>query len=577
MSRIGIIYMKNCNKNDRLDFIFLKNVRKFYNRLIVVCDTILGYGERYQLEQLTKEIIVERFSSEIMAWRFCYTEYLTEEDRNCCNELTLISLNFFGLIKDYETLVLAMNNMEGDVINICPFDLTGDSLSVYSGFDYLIFKRRVLEDYSFGKFLQNQNKKDILDLFRESGFRCINYSGSEDFFILPKSRIKSLSIDRNDCELKKNIKSIIDSADIYDGTKDGLIRNIVINNSTESMRNLFDLDFVLESQSKTLRIDNFTLCMFIETEEGLEIAKKIIQNTDNGWNYYVWLREEEFLDQITQESDTLKVGLFYRECMWERIVNVVEQCQDYLIGFIFENGDILNFQNNFENLFMNDNLVAQLQQFFHENNYMAAILPKRYIDSDRFIRNELYRIQLQNIPEFREISWDIEIPECAICCRTDILRDCIGKMETENTGDEGKVYVSWCETESIKIVPHLLQINGYMVGHAICDTNLLEYSRRLYEINEKQIRICMKSGRLPLTNFGEYLNNTKRLLEGYYILYNKVKKLNQENKKLSAENNKLKKRKVNVQVKEVPVLVNIGVKQAVKNWVKKQFGKESNS
>lgn len=529
MNRIGIIYIKKCDRNERLDFLFLKNIRDFYDRLIVICDSFLEYEGRRLLEQFTKEIIVEDLASGIAAWEFCYMSYLSEEERNSCDELTLISLNFFGLIKDYENFVSSIDSMEADVINICPYDLKGDGLSDYVGYDYLIFKRRVLEDYTFAKFWQEPDINNILGVFTDSGFRCTNYSGGDDLFILSKTGIKGLNIEADDYELKKNIKALVESADVFDGTRESLIRNIVTNNSTESMRNLFDLDFVLESGSEAAVSNGFTLCMFVETEEGLEKANTIIENADKSWNIHVWLREEDFLEQISREPNVINTDLFYRECMWEKIVETVEYVQDSLIGFVFENGDIENWQDNYENLFGDQSMIAQLQQLFEENEYMAAVLPRKFIGSDRFIRNELYRLQLQKILEFQEISWDIETPECAICCRTEKLRECIENVRSESDEEnEGEKYESWCEAESVKIIPHLLQINGYMVGHAICNRNVLEYSRRLYTINEKQIRNCMESGRLAVTDFGEYLKETGRLLEGYYSLYNRVERLMKE-------------------------------------------------
>lgn len=572
INRIGIIYLKHCNQNERLYLVFLENIRKMFNRLIVACDTPLEYEGRKLLEPFTKEIIVENLDSGKAAWKLCCMEYLTEEERNSCDELTLISLDFLGLIKDCEKLVSAVNDTDADVINFCPFDLNGDSCPELTETCFLILKKRVLEDYSFGKFLQGPESEGALEVFGNSGFKCLNYAGSEELFILPQSRIRALPIGIGNQELKSRIKSFIDMVRDSDGARDGLVRNLAANNSTESMRNLYDLDFILEGESGIISEEDFTLCMFIETQEGLDKAVTIIRNADKKWNIRIWLREEDFLEQIMEEQDLIKADLFYRECMWEKVVEAVEECQSSLIGFVFENGDMVNFQDNFENLFMNGGMVAQLQHLFAENKYMAAVLPKKYISTDRFIRNEVYRLQLQEIPEFQDIPWDIEMPECALCCRTTMLKKCIHKADTESAREEEAL--SWCETESVKIIPHLLQMNGYMVGHAICDRNVLAYGQRLNELSEKQIRSYVKSGRLAVTDFNEYLGEVNSLLKGYYTLYDRVKRLEREKKALLGENNELKRTNGNFQVKEVPVLVDIGVKQATKNWVKKHMGRE---
>lgn len=556
MNNIIIIYM---HEMQELDKCFFEKLKRMYNKMIVIHKPPMECETRKILEGITKDIIVEDFKTAKEAWKFGYKEYLTEEERNKCSELALIYKNFTGVIVNSDKMVRTIQNLEADAVHICCADEANDVDK-----DFLILKKRILQDYLFDEFWQTT--EDEFELFTNKGFQCIDYYGN-DIFITLRGKVSS-SVEND--ELKKRIRAITDSKFIEKEIKESLYKLVIQNSSYKRNKEVFDLDFILHANSQQSLENGITLCMFVETEEGLEKVNSVIKKLNQKWNIYVFLREEEF-EEIIEKREFLHVDLYYRECMWEKIIQTVNSCQDYMIGFIFENGDILNWEKNFQDLFGSEDVIAQIEKAFIEKKYMAAMLPWGYVGSDRFIRNEVHRVQIQNTIE---TLWDNEIPECAICCNTDVIKECINNIEDDRI-------LECCELESIKLLPYLLHKNGYATGQAISDKNIVEYCKKLREINENMITCTMKAGKIFETDFTQFMNKTVSLLNGYFEI---KKKLKNDNKKLKEDIAVLKERKKNgweseqveIQVKEVPVLVEIGVKQAVKNWCKKRIGKGKN-
>ena len=112
-----------------------------------------------------------------------------------------------------------------------------------------------------------------------------------------------------------------------------------------------------------------------------------------------------------------------------------------------------------------------------------------------------------------------------------------------------------------RMLPYIAQKNGYLTAWCMNARYAASEIENLRYINSAIYNNAMAEHPVENVSFKDFLAEQRRY----------VKKLKKQNKKLKTENEQLINEKAQVQYVEVPVLVEIGLKRALQNYIKKIF------
>lgn len=556
INNIVLVYLEG-NKINDVDYIFLSQIRERCSEMVLICNNKIDATCRTELERYSNYIIVNHFASINEGFKIAFEELKRKIDLFVEKDIVLVDLSFVATFINNDIFFSNLNDNQNDII-VVQNNYCSENVEV-SHYNFIILKNKVVNDYAFDRYL-NSNKLSCVDIFFDSGFSIDYYIPDESIMI--KTTFSDLDIKSYDVEKCQSFMAIIDKLD--DRNKEIFIKRMIADSSSSTLRNLFKLNYIIDTSININDKKDFSVLCFIETEPMIDYINAFIDRTENSYKYYIFVREENYINKITKSKDVLNVDLFYRECTGEKILSCIEECNTELVGILFENGNQDNMIDNISNSIINDEFVSSLFNIFKGNKYLGVVIPQKYIGDGRFIRNDVYNKQLINNSEYFSENLINDFPECCIVSKTNILKACLNIIMESAEEDEINKDI-FDDFDFIRIIPFALKKMGYLTGRSLNNNNKDRYMSQLIDIVEDSINTSVRYGDIESYFYNDYKNECKKLFSGYYTLYSRVQKLNKENKKLSDAT-----RMTVVEKVEIPV--EIGLKQAAKNFLKHRLG-----
>lgn len=628
MKRMGIflVYDANGIMDQYIDYI-LHDIMQVLDDVYVVCNGFLKPSARNLLEKYAKRIIVrENKGFDFGAWKDAIFYHIGFNVIKQYDELVLFNDSFFGPFEGFKVVFEEMEEKQLDfwgltvhgevdtVKNLNPYGYRPRYIQTY----FVVFQKRIINDYSFyvywkdmqyfKTFLETGEKGSavLTKYFEDLGFTWGVYSDTTEYestreknvcnhafntldiiknkkypiikrksFVLGKGRFLKYN---SGLDLEKAV-AYIEREKNYDTNLiyEHIIRKFNIYELKESM----NLDFVLPTNQKAIEISDrkILVCAEIKDKSYLEFVASYIDNIDESMDVVLFVRDENIIESIK--------NALQRTVLVEKIsggsgnmlrAEIVQRYE--FICFISQttrfDDEIFTLRNSYiearwENALITQEYIANIVEVFDKRRYLGVLIPEGIVNGKLFgERHGRWREQFktfQQIFESMEMQSTIEesVPplfsDGVFWCRREIL----SWVTNERYGFLETLSIDNIEDVLMSIIPYVAQEYRFFTGSCMNDrfaAALIESIKYM----EEEIYCCLGSNlKTEYNTFFSYREDVKKL----------VSKANQK-KNINKEDSTIQQNPIEI-VREVPVLVDIGVKGAIKNWIRKKFGGKKNA
>lgn len=621
MKRLGIflVYDAHGIMDQYIDYL-LQDIMQVLDDVYVVCNGFLKPSARNLLEKYAAKIIVrENLGFDFGAWKDAMLYHIGFNVIRQYDELVLFNDSFFGSFEGFKKVFLEMEEKQLDfwgltvhgevdtVKDLNPYGYRPRYIQTY----FVAFQKRIINDYSFYNywkdmpyfktFLEAGEKGSavLTKYFEDQGFTWGVYSDTTEYettreknvcnhafntldiiknknypiikrksFVLGKQRFLKYN---SGLDLEKAVayieeKGNYDTELIYEH----IIRRFNIFELKESM----NLDFVLPTDKKTVDISDrkILVCAEIKSKSYLEYVAPYINHIEDSIDVALFVRDDNIEESIkscirrraTVEKISGSPGNMLRAAVtlkYEFICFISQTTRFDEEVFTMKNSYV---EARWENILITQEYIANIIEIFDKRKYLGVLIPECTVNSNTY--GESHGGWRQRFDTFQQIFENLEMHSIVEETVAPLLSDgafwC--RREAVSWGTDEKydlleeLQVDGVEDVLMSIVPYIAQECGYFTGSCMNDRFAAALIESL-KYMEREIYNCLgKYLQTDYRNFFSYRENVQQF----------VSKANKKGEII---------KEVPV-IQEVPVeivkevLVEIGVKGAVKNWIKKKFG-----
>lgn len=639
MNRLGIFlfYDEDGIVDDYIEYM-LDDISTTLQKLVIVCNGVLSVSGRRIFEKYSNDIIVrENTGFDFCAWKEAMLDYLGYSRIKEYDQLILFNDSFFGPFCPFSEIFADMDQRDFDfwgltvhgevetVKRMCPYGYRPRYIQTY----FLAFNKRMLNDYSFYNYWQNIKAYDqflevsekisaaLTKYFEDLGFSWGVYSDTTDLettretnicqhafntyelvsnrkypilkrksFVLGKSRFLKYN---NGLDLQKAV-DYVQSHTNYDMSM--IYKHLIRRYELPDLKESLNLNFIIPEEEnkgidrlllkKTLLIchlfyvdtleyyaaflnripGDIALLITTDTEEKREYILKAVDKDErelyvdvvpNRGRYVsaLLIHAKQYMDKYEylcilhdakpNRQSAITIGNTFRDTIWENtlhsewyIKNILEVLsQNEHIGMLVPPVPVYGVYYN-EGMEKNDKYFADMETW------------NRLLDSDYRLPEKKYLLAIGGT------CW----------CKTAALENifCLN-IGYEDFPEEISENADLMRNSFEVLLPYIAQKNGYFTGwcmnvdYAACEMENYRY------MNREIIRLLHEEAGIEGESYQQYLAGIRQ-----YI------------KKAKRNAQKVKKQETEVQYVEVPVLVEIGLKRALKNYIMKKLhikGKKS--
>lgn len=540
MNKLAIIYTNNFGENLNLDFCFVSKVKKNFDKIILACGSSIDVSGRKKVEELGIDLVVGDFLGKVSMWHYTIKEYVGFDACKEFDQILLVSLDAFYGENINASMFSELQSENIDVLEIKACSVCDDT-SDEKDASFIVFNNRPINDPTFIKFWDNPAfySDSISSFFERVGFQCHTYL-SDDLTkctIVDKQSVCKMKLTDLDTISLSKINYLMENID--SSCKQDLYKFLVANNSYEVINNIFNLSF-FTNKDELINANSFKHFITVFFVENIDGANALNTCEISDYNSAVIYINEEYKTLL--KSEYKNIVIFSEKNVhesWNEIKHYISESCEYVL-FKIVDSDPFNVE-----------LITRGIQTMEEHDFLGAINYECSLLNENYINKLIDKEETRKTLEADEIISGVNVLENAILCKADILQS-----------------VNLDNVEIVKLLPYYLQKQGIIVGKLYdCDIETMAYKAANY------LEVLFSMG-VVYKAFSASTINEVIVQEG--LLHDQYSKNNAKIKKLQSEREKLKKQAQSVQksdpiIQEVPVVVDIGVKGALKNWIKKVF------
>jgi len=566
MKRLVIFIYDDCSEFDESGHEIIKQLVNISDRQIVIINGDLTAKSRINIEKYTTEIIVEDYSSIYDAWKIVLIDYLGGLNENSYDQILFMTNEYF-IRKNFLERVFKKEFMP--ITDIWGLKKEGGSIE----HSFIVFNRKVINDYSFWKIwvqYEEFEKNDFIieNYLEKAGFTWSIFfdeeeNEAEDLYMVCKEHLRMGDMYHWDEEKENKIKILINyKDDICNLFSNDMLSYIVRKNNLETVKRLFNGIYVYTNKNDLVdleaRKEKIVICIWYETENNFRDSINIIEKIAVYYEIRVWINEELYKRYKDKINSSIQVNLYSDKSNFNEILNnIVYENKYENIGVLVEKQ--VNYVCEKDNIFLyylkmyicNLSAINRVLDIFHDNNIVKIILPFKKITSKNYVK---YYDEFMGLEQKNEQCFNINFIDAAFFCSLDSL----------------KYFLKCNPGKTHKTMTYFFKQNGYITANLIEQDNLSEYLNHLNLIYSFICSLKEYNQFMGIKDFTEFLREIEENSKGYKILKTKNEILQTKIKKLE---NKLLLQKSTLEpsIKEVPIVIDIGVKGAVKNWIAKKL------
>lgn len=562
--RIGILYIENTVNVDEYDRLYLAELHQQLSEMIIVCNGALDVYTRTLLTQFTDYIIVDQFISKSEAWKFAAKEYVNSSEQG--QMLVFIALDSYFINVNITALCEMMKQQNIDIYQLP--EIMGDTWSS-NNCSMVILSEHILNDYAYKRFCESEPElrtSHWIKDFENSGF--LLYSNEENLMLGCCIKKYTLVDDLIYTKLNSQINVLDLLNTLPEIQRDIVVRNIIENNTLMTLNKLFHFPGCYENAKEKIdadftRIQTVFVIRETETMEkavmfmeqlGLKEQALILttQETENHGSRAIICEPQEIYRTLCEQinkSDKDYYLVIEEEYLCsladtEELQRHVSACYKMLQQYSYIG--TVSYANTFssaDSYITEYNKVNELRNLYGNN-----VVENGYIPFDNLVLLDMNRLK-----DEVEISETFEEPvsknETESAEKAETFKD---NDTSESVGDaKEKTYIRRMEIEDFRLLSVYCKNKGLLMASLLSRNSWTAKALIANELCEKFIETGMKNGMFNAANMEEFIDRYNNIYSEYF---------------------KLKKKQEPI-VHEIPLLVDIGVKGAISNWIKKHFHK----
>ncbi len=607
---------------DEYIYYMLDDMMQYFDRLVIACNGKMDSDARRRLEQYTDEILGrDNTGFDFGAWKEIIIDYLGVGCIREYDELVLFNDSFFGPITSFGNVFEKMESMDLDfwglsvhgevetVRSLCPYGYRPRYIQTY----FVSFQKRILEDYSFENYWKNipafetfleageKGSAVLTKYFEDLGFKWGVYSDTSDLETIRENNIcqhafntYQLITERQYPIIKRKSFILGKRRFLKNNTGQDLIKALeYIENETE-----YNTDYIYKHLIRRFNMAELKETMnwyyilpskFVLNNKSVDDKKVLIIAEigddfclNNNMNLLLALPEEimlmvNYVSDVRQDimrmkerkncflKEIKKDESFFEHVSWKDVENYDYVCllsnSNDVVDKSFVVGKALQ-ESSWENLIPSYEYIQNIICVFEANKFLGVLGTPSCHHSTLFMKE---------VVDWRE--------------NYEMITSLLDKLGISVILNEAKALPLnmqgfWCRPNAIKMLfteefvkncnivkkmelvyPYVAQSEGYFSGSCMSSEYAATEYENLYFMISKLSDLMGQKLEFDFSSF-----------ENLCMQFKNVDKLHKELEKCKDDIKKLKSSKKNERIVEVPVLVNIGVKGAVKNWINKKLG-----